>query len=257
MPPLTDLNVVHTLLNRDRNWAVYAIGDLSPGLVEHAEWHAPADHGPALLLLYRGFDPPIAFAMGNQQELHPLFAEVTAPRISLQVQAEAIAAMTGIYTPTHTQRMLRMALQPAAFTPVACDGVQAIDGDHLDAVTALYDDGHRRGEGPTFFYASMLQQKTFRGVWENGALVAVAGTHLFSADLGVCAIGNVYTRSDCRGRGLGARVASAVVAHALQQNVTTIALNVGQDNAAAQRVYRRLGFEPYCAFWEGEATRAS
>lgn len=256
MPRLTDLTIVRALLDRDREWAAYAIGDLSPGLVEHSEWHAP-DSGaaPALVLLYRGYTPPILFAMGERSELRTLFAELHAPEVSLHVRLEAIEAMTGFYTPTATRRMRRMTLRRTAFTPVPYDDVRPIGVEDLGAVEALYEDGHRRGEGPTFFDAAMLGQGTFRGIWDDGALVGVAGTHLYSRDVGVCAIGNVYTRSDRRGRGLGARATSAVVAHALAEGVSTIVLNVGIGNAAAQRVYERLGFKVYCEFLEGEASR--
>ncbi len=256
MPRLTDLSTIRTLLDRDRDWAAYAIGDLSPGLVEACEWYASADGGaPALVLLYRGFTPPILFAMGAAQELPALFVEVSAPRISLHVKPDAVAAMAGIYTPTETRVMRRMTLSGTHFVPAPHEEVRAIGERDLAAVAALYDDGHRRGEGPTFFYPEMLQQRTFHGVWEGDALVAVAGTHLYSPDLGICAIGNVYTRSDRRGRGLGARVTSAVAAQAQADSIATIILNVGRDNAAAERVYQRLGFKLYCEFLEGDASR--
>ena len=86
--------------------------------------------------------------------------------------------------------------------------------------------------------------------------MAVAGAHLFSPALGVCTIGNVYTRRDCRRRGLAARATSAVVRHALAASIPTIVLNVSQANDAARRVYERLGFHVHCAFVEGEAALA-
>ena len=101
----------------------------------------------------------------------------------------------------------------------------------------------------------MVRQGTFRGVREGAALIAVAGTHLFSRELGICTIGNVYTRRDRRGRGLGARVTSAVVQHAIAQAIPTIVLNVSQGNSGARRVYERLGFHCYCEFFEGEAEK--
>ena len=258
MPRLTDLSAVRTLLDHDRDWSAYAIGDLSPELVDNCDWHAPADvaAAPALVLLYRGFDPPIVFAMGASRDLRPLLGELRAPHISLHMRQEALAAMAGVYTPTTTRPMRRMTLRADAFAAAPSADTQPIEEDDLAAVSALYDDGHRRGEGPTFFHPAMLRQRTFRGIWEDGALVAIAGTHLYSRDLGVCAIGNVYTRSDRRGRGLGARVTSAVVAHALSEGVSTIVLNVGHANTTAERVYQRLGFEVYCEFVEGEASIA-
>lgn len=257
MPLLTDLNAVRTLLNSDRNWSAYAIGDLGAGLIEQCEWHAPANGASALLLLYRGFDPPITFAIGDPRHLEALFAELNAPRISLHLRPDAIEAMAVAYRPRHTKRMQRMALRPELFTPVEHHDVVAIGEPDLAAVIALYDDGHQRGERPDFFFPDMLQQKTFHGVWENGALIALAGTHLYSPELGVCTIGNVYTRSDRRGRGLAARVTSAVATKAIADGVATIVLNVGDGNTTAQRVYTRLGFRPYCEFFEGEAVRVS
>jgi GNAT superfamily N-acetyltransferase len=255
MPRLTDLTTVRALLDRDREWSAYALGDLSPELVDNCDWHAPTGVGaaPALVLLYRGFTPPIAFAMGAAPDLRPLFEELRAPRISLHMQPAAVDALAGIYSPTATLPMHRMTLRPAAFTPAPHADARLLSADDLDAVSALYDDGHRRGEGPTFFHPAMLGQHTFRGIWEDGALVAIAGTHLYSREIGVCAIGNVYTRSDRRGRGLGARVTSAVAAHALAEGVSTIVLNVSHTNAGARRVYERLGFVVYCDFLEGGA----
>jgi GNAT superfamily N-acetyltransferase len=255
MPRLTDLTTVRALLDTDRDWAAYALGDLSPELLDNCDWHAPADpHDvPALVLLYRGFTPPIAFAMGAAPQLRPLMSELRAPTISLHMQPHAVEALAGIYASTTTQAMHRMTLRPGAFTPVPHDDARAVDESDLAAVAALYDDGHQRGEGPSFFYPAMLGQRTFRGIWEDGALVAIAGTHLYSRDLGVCAIGNVYTRRDRRGRGLGARVTSAVAAHASTEGVSTIVLNVSQTNTVARRVYERLGFVVYCDFLEGGA----
>jgi RimJ/RimL family protein N-acetyltransferase len=255
MPRLTDLSTVRALLDRDREWSAYALGDLSPELVDNCDWHAPADvrANPSLVLLYRGFTPPIAFAIGAGPQVRPLLGELRAPTISLHMQPEAVDAMAGIYTPTETLAMHRMTLRPAAFTPAPHADARPIAADDLGAVLALYDDGHRRGEGPTFFHPAMLGQHTFHGIWEDGALVAIAGTHLYSREIGVCAIGNVYTRSDRRGRGLAASVTSAVAAHALAEGVSTIVLNVSHTNTAARRVYERLGFMVYCEFLEGGA----
>ena len=255
MPRVNDLTRVRAMLDRDRTWAAYAIGDLAPDLVINCEWHAPADGTPALVMLYRGFDPPIAFAMGDAGALAGLFRELDAPTISLHVQPHALDALTISFAPTFTRQMVRMRLLPPAFRPAEHDDVRPIADGDLAALTALYDDGHARGEGPAFFTPAMVAQGTFQGVWEGDALVAVAGTHLYSPTLGVCTIGNVYTRSDRRGRGLAARVTTAVVARALADRIPTVVLNVGRANTAAQRVYERLGFDVYCEFLEGEALK--
>ena len=83
MPPLTDPARIRTLLDRDRAWAAYAIGDLAPEHALHCDWLAPADGSPALLLVYRGFSPPILFAAGDAAHVTDLIGEVDAPDISV------------------------------------------------------------------------------------------------------------------------------------------------------------------------------
>ncbi len=101
----------------------------------------------------------------------------------------------------------------------------------------------------------MLEDGVFFGIREGGELVSVAGTHLALPEQGVGAVGNVYTRRDRRGRGLAARATSAVVTELLRMRIPAVALNVSSNNAAAIRVYERLGFVRYCEFREGLATR--
>lgn len=253
MPLLTDINRVSALLDQDRDWAAYAIGDLSPAHARHCSWHVSDDASPAVVLLYQGFTPAILFAMGESASLAALVAEIDAPEVSLHVKAEGLEALAPTYTALSTRPLWRMALTPSAFRPDSVADVVPLNAADLAAVSELYADGHANGEGPTFFHESMLEQGTFHGVREGPALIAIAGTHLFSPQHGVCTVGNVYTRRDRRRRGLGARVTTAVVQHALAHGIATIVLNVTQDNRAAQRVYERLGFHRHCEFFEGEA----
>jgi ribosomal protein S18 acetylase RimI-like enzyme len=93
----------------------------------------------------------------------------------------------------------------------------------------------------------------FCGVYEEQELIAVTGTHLFSPDEGAAAIGNVYVRRDRRRRGLS-RVTTRAVLSELG-GIATVGLNVREDNAAAIRVYKSLGFVTHCPFIEAIATR--
>jgi GNAT superfamily N-acetyltransferase len=255
MPPITNLPRVRAILDSDRPWAAYALGDLSPHLVGKCTWFAPGDGSPTLAMLYRGFEPPIAFAMGDAADLRPLVHEFTAPVISLHIRPEVLATLEPDYRPTSIKRMWRMVVDASSFRPVPTTGVVVVEPPDLAAVNALYDEGRKHGEGPTFFHPSMLAQGTFRAVVEGSDFIAIAGSHVYSIELGVCTIGNVYTRRDCRRRGLGARVTAAVVETALADDVQTIVLNVSQENTGARRVYEQLGFRTYCEFLEGEAVR--
>jgi GNAT superfamily N-acetyltransferase len=254
MPLTTDLQRVRSALDRDRTWSAYAIGDLDPERLADCSWYAPAADLHALVLLYRGFVPPILFAIGNPALLSPLFGELDAPTVSLHLLAEAVPDLSPAYTLTDIKPMWRMTVSAASFRPAAGDDEAApLNASHAEVVASLFADAREGGEEPTFYKASMLADGAFRGIWEGADLVAVAGTHLFSTALGVCTIGNVYTRRDRRRRGYAARATSAVVRHARAASIPTIVLNVSQGNDAARRVYEQLGFHVHCTFVEGEA----
>jgi RimJ/RimL family protein N-acetyltransferase len=254
MPLTTDLQRIRAALDCDRAWSAYAIGDLDPQRLPDCSWYATAADPDTLVLVYRGFMPPILFATGDPEFLPLVFAELDAPAISLQLRPEAVAALPPAYTATAIRPMWRMTVSAASFRPAAADDhLAALDLSDAAAVAALFADAREGGEEPPFYKPGMLAEGSFRGVWQGADLVAVAGTHLFSPGLGVCTIGNVYTRRDRRRRGLAARATSAVVRHALAASIPTIVLNVSQANDAARRVYERLGFRVHCAFVEGEA----
>jgi predicted GNAT family acetyltransferase len=149
--------------------------------------------------------------------------------------------------------MWRMLLDPAAFGAAAVTGAVRLTMADLPALQQLYADGEASGEAPDFFSPEMLNQGVFFGVREGEALVAAAGTHLYTPAERIGTVGNVYTRRDRRGRGLASQVTQCVTAELLRLRLQTIVLNVAQPNAAAIQVYERLGFRRYTAFYEGRA----
>jgi predicted GNAT family acetyltransferase len=56
----------------------------------------------------------------------------------------------------------------------------------------------------------MLETGQYLGAFEGGAIVAVAGVHVYSERYGGAALGNVTTHPRHRGRGLGAAVTAAL-----------------------------------------------
>jgi ribosomal protein S18 acetylase RimI-like enzyme len=253
MPRIVDLTRVRAMLESDRPWAAYALGDLSPGLVEHAEWFAGSDDD-ALLLLLHAFDLPIFFALGDADRVAPLLGEIAVPAMSLQVRPEIAATLATRYVTAWLRPMWRMMVEPERFRPVDTHDVVPLGAADVDAITRLFSDGTANGETPHFFFPSMVTRGIFRGIRAGTELVAVAGTHMVDSLYGICAVGNVYVRRDHRGRGLAARTTSAVVAEAVARRLPTIVLNVSQGNDVAARIYDRLGFKRYCPFVEGVVT---
>lgn len=253
MPRLTDPAALRAILETDRAWAAYALGDLAPGFREVSQWHTTPDHA-VLVLLYKAFATPVLFALGEAARVETLFAEISAERqMYLSIRPEILPLIKRRYRVEQEALMWRMTVTPAWFAPVAPEGVERLSLADLPALRALYADGHATGETPDFFDEQMLADGVFYGLREGGNLVGAAGTHLVAESESVGAVGNVYTRRDRRGRGIAARVTSAVTGELIRRGLQTVALNVNQNNLAARRVYETIGYHCYCPFYEGLA----
>ncbi len=251
MTRLTQPAQIRGLLETDRPWAIYALGDLSPGYFEHSEWFA---EGPGLALLYRAFATPVLFTLGQPEDLRPVMAEIGAlPEAYLSIRPEVLPLVRERHAIEKEMPMWRMTLAAPDFRPAAHENVAPLTRADVPALEALFEDGEPAGEKPDFFAPAMVSDGVFYGVWEGGVLIAAAGTHLVSESESIGAVGNVYTRRDRRGRGLAAQTTSAVSAELLRRGLRTVALNVNQKNAAAIHVYERLGYKKYCPFLEGLA----
>jgi predicted GNAT family acetyltransferase len=192
-------------------------------------------------------------AHGPEEDLRELLGEIREERMYLSVRPEVLKLLERAgYRIEEAHEMLRMALDPGRFR--APDGhTERLGLSDLEALRALYADGEPYGEAPPFFSEATLESGVYHGIREGTDLVAAAGTHVFTPAEDVAGIGNVYTRRDRRGRGLGGRVTAAVVSDLAARGTGTIALNVAPGNAPAVRVYERLGFRRYCLYFEGVA----
>jgi GNAT superfamily N-acetyltransferase len=254
--PVSDVGEIRKLLETDRAWAAYALGDLAPDFFEHCLWFRPPGASGALAMLYRAFTPAVLFAQGDPAAIATILDEFSAePRIYLHVRPDMLPVLETRYDVIELRRMSRMVLQCDRYRSMSTSDVVRLSSAHESAVKQLFDDGASSGENPDFFHPSMLDAGVFYGLWEAAELVAVAGTHLVVPSEDVAAIGNVYTRRDRRGRGMAARVTGAVVDELLRLSIGTIVLNVNQLNKPAIRVYERLGFTRHCDYYEGLARR--
>jgi ribosomal protein S18 acetylase RimI-like enzyme len=244
MPRLTDKNEIRARLRRDPAWSVYALGDLEPPMFSKTLWFVPD-----LTLVVQDYGTAILFAMGPGSVREAL--ECVPGPVHLQVQRDAldeVARHAAVSSARLMWRMMWTGARLASPGPVTT----RLGASDVPALQDLYADGKSSDESPDFFFPSMLADGVFHGIHEGSALVAAAGTHLLAREEGAAAIGNIYTRRDRRGRGLGRLVTSAVLAEL--SDVETIGLNVRSDNHAALHLYESLGFTHHCQFYEALAT---
>jgi predicted GNAT family acetyltransferase len=92
---------------------------------------------------------------------------------------------------------------------------------------------------PGPFREGTIRLGGYRGIRENGRLVAMSGQRLSLT--GFTEVSAVCTHPDFRGRGYANALVSAV-AHGIYARGETPFLGVRQDNINAIRVYEKLGF---------------
>jgi GNAT superfamily N-acetyltransferase len=251
--PADSLPVIRNILNHDRAWSLYALGDLAPAEQGHCEWRYSQNDPRAVTLFYRAFDRAIFFASGPAPAVEALLGQAPLPAsLYLHIRPDLVALVSDRYHRVTTKRMLRMILEKPALVDPA--GTERIGVDDLNDLVQLYSGRSAEEKDGTFFLPAQVADGIYFGIHEHGRLVAVAGTHLINRAESAAAIGNVYCRPDRRGQGLGSRVTSAVVDALVRGGIQTIGLNVGPDNPAAS-LYQRLGFREVCEYVEGTAAR--
>jgi ribosomal protein S18 acetylase RimI-like enzyme len=131
----------------------------------------------------------------------------------------------------------------AAFSGFEAVALTASDMDELLALYAASYPGN-------WFVPRMLQTGCYFGIRSGGALVCVAGVHVYSPHHKVAALGNVTTRPDARGQGLATAATAKLCQSLLQAGIEHVGLNVKADNHPAVACYKKLGFERIADYGE-------
>lgn len=245
---LTDHAEIRRRLDADREWSLYALADLDRGIFEHCQWWGEGEC--AVALVFRGLPIRPIFVLGGAPETRALLAALPETHGYLNLRSAQLEAADGLWRYRERHTMLRMMLERHAF---AAGETIPLDASDRARVERLFAAGHGGGIA---FAPWQLETGFFRGIAQaDGELAAVAGVHVVSRAESVAGLGNIFTRPDLRGRGLGRIVSSAVAAALLDAGIRMVGLNVEDSNAAAIRVYQAIGFRTRFHYFEGVAER--
>jgi ribosomal protein S18 acetylase RimI-like enzyme len=242
---LTNKDEIRTLLNRERDWSLYALADLDDGLFQHCDWWGVEG---GLALVYRGIANRPIFVLGDAATTQELLQALPERTGSLHLKPDQLRGAEGIYEYRERQEVLRMMLED--FRPRAGEA-EKLGPEARGEIEELY------GDGASAMIPAPWQLETglYRGIRRGGRLAAVAGVRASSRTEGVAAVGGVFTRADCRGKGLAQAVTSAVAAALREAGIESIGLTVAAGNGAAIRAYERIGFRRRMEYFEGRAER--
>lgn len=243
-----DRDELAELLRRDPALHAYELGDLDDFFWPYTTWYRRDD---TVALLYHGGDPPtlLAFDRGQPPTALIRLLEGMLPLLPRRCYAHlspgAEHALVGHFRvePGGTHR--KMALTDMTRLDLVRPAGEVLGPADLGELTTLYQVAYP----DNWFDPRMLATGQYIGVRQEGALVAVAGVHVWSPTYGVSALGNVATHPAVRGQGL-ATAAVAALCRRLLDTTDHITLNVKADNQAAVALYTRLGFTPVADYSE-------
>jgi hypothetical protein len=216
---LHDPAVIRTLLEPERVFAAYGIAQLAPRLFPQVHcYYAEREDGEGLVLHSAGGLGDAMLTAGNPAAVEAILRLHRGPRQNFATCAlDHLGVLERYFRIAQQTEMARMLVTEASFEPAPAitDGhvrIARLHSAHARAINRLYNT-----EGaPTFYSANHIENGYYHGIYYDGRLVAVAGTHVVSPEEGVAVVGNVFTHPRYRGRGYATLATGAVTAALLK-----------------------------------------
>jgi ribosomal protein S18 acetylase RimI-like enzyme len=223
---------------------LYALGDLDDFFWPRTTWYGlnPFEGLSPIALQYAADACPTLLALarrpGRMQQLVHSIVPLLPDTVHAHLTSGVVDALQPDYRIGRRKRMVRMMLRGKTQGEIPAAGVRRLNGQDLPELRRLYAESYE----DNWFEERMLATGMYFGITADSRLVSVAGVHVYSPRYGVAALGNIATHPDYRGNGYGSAVTAELCRH-LRATVEFIGLNAATTNAAAIRVYRKLGFE--------------
>ncbi len=250
----TDLTIRELMefMNKSIGSYLYCYGDLDSRYWDKTKWFAFSedDEIRAIAMLYYGSETPVLIALQyyNLIYLVELLNEIVdfLPKtfyghIAVDALPELQRYSMNNYHGKH-YRMVLDKLELFSFNP----NIKKLYDKHYEALQKLYTVSYPGN----WFEKSMFDQGVYYGYFDKDELVAVAGTHIYSEEVAVTALGNITTHPDHRGRGF-ATILTSALCDEVKKKTSVIGLSVLAENIQAINCYQKVGFRIINDYDEG------
>jgi ribosomal protein S18 acetylase RimI-like enzyme len=254
---LHDRAQIGAFLRQDAPLHLYALGDLDDFFWPATLWYGLEDGG-ALRQVILGYLADGLFVMhaltagplGELRELLARACHLLPAHIYAHLTPGVADALAGQYDlEPHGTYDKMLLVEPGRLGDVDISGTEQLGTANLAEMLALYAASYPGN----WFDPRMLETGHYYGARLDGALISVAGVHVYSPQQRVAALGNIVTHPAARGRGQATQV-TARLCRELLKTVDQIGLNVRAENAIAIACYRRLGFARVAGYEEASLT---
>jgi ribosomal protein S18 acetylase RimI-like enzyme len=233
---------------------IYALGDLDDFFWPYTTWYALRKEGQVqqLVLLYSDCSLPTVLAyaeppLGSMSELLRGLLRVLPRRFYAHLTEGVAEVLADDYRLQSHGAYYKMGLTDlsrlAGLNGAEAAALSAADTEELQALYAISYPGN-------FFMPRMLETGYYFGIRRGGALISVAGVHVYSPQYRVAALGNITTRPDFRGQGLATTVTARLCQELRRAGIDYIGLNVHAGNRGALACYQQIGFERVADYGE-------
>ena len=248
-----------SLLEKDTYINIYGIGDLDTRFWPYTYWYGLEDNGEikSAVCVYMGSELSTILALSDEisaiSELLRSILTFLPCRFFAHLSPGLEKILADRYEFEDAYPHYKMALTDSSrLETEETSRAEILGTEDIPRLLELYNDSYPGN----WFEPSRLSLNRYYGIKDGGRLICAAGTHVYSPECRVAAVGNIATRPEYRGTGLGAAVTAALSKQLLSEGLR-VGLNVRTDNDAAVACYKKIGYSIHCRFNEYTMRRAA
>ena len=249
---LQNRDQIRELLNKERDYSAYALGQLEPRFFNQTRWFQllnKSDGNSGLVMHSKGGLGDATMVLGDPTAIAKILSSYPgAPITYLSCQLKHLPVIEKTHHLSNKRPILRLTVDRDGFKPDHGIETKKLRGLNVHQINQLYgSEGH-----PTYYQSIHIDDGFYYGVITKGQLSAIAGTHIASKQEQIAVVGNVYTLPQYRGLGQGTAATSSTTEELLKF-CTRVVLTVDPKNTPALAAYKHLGYREGGIFIESNA----